>query len=122
MPKYIFCINCGSSSIMFALYYWGEHEKLIVQGMAERIGLSEGRLWLNDGAGKRLSDLTAQLPDNNRAIKLIFKQIIEEHNFLFPDAVGYRLAHGYPDHLAPEIVKRFKTGMHTSLRIPRPFP
>jgi acetate kinase len=104
MPKYIFCINCGSSSIKFALYYLGAHEELIVQGEAENIGLSDGWLWLNDGGGKRLSDLKAPLPDNNRAIKLIFQQVVEKHNFPTPDAVGHRLAHGGPDHLAPEIV------------------
>lgn len=104
MSNHYFCINCGSSSIKFALYSVGAHEELIVQGAAERIGLSDGWIWLNDGAGKRLSDLKAQFPDNNRAIELIFKQVIEKHNFPAPDAVGHRLAHGGPDHLAPEIV------------------
>ncbi|PKN89464.1 MAG: acetate/propionate family kinase [Deltaproteobacteria bacterium HGW-Deltaproteobacteria-1] len=104
MPKYIFCINCGSSSIKYALYLSGAYEELVVQGAAERIGLSEGWLWLNDGSGKRLSDLKTQLPDNDRAIELIFKQVIEQHNFPAPDAVGHRLAHGGPDHLTPEAV------------------
>jgi len=104
MPKYCFCINCGSSSIKFALYMLGAHEELIAQGAAERIGLSEGWLWLNNGSGKRLSDLKTQLPDNHRAIELIFKQVIEKHNYPVPDAVGHRLAHGGPNHLTPEMV------------------
>lgn len=104
MPNHYFCINCGSSSIKFALYCLGDHEELIAQGAAEQIGLSDGWLWLNDGSGKRLSDLKAPLPDNNKAVELIFKQFIEKYNFPIPDAVGHRLAHGGPDHLAPEIV------------------
>ncbi|PKN50815.1 MAG: acetate/propionate family kinase [Deltaproteobacteria bacterium HGW-Deltaproteobacteria-13] len=104
MPNHYFCINCGSSSIKFALYYLGVNEEIIAQGAVEGIGLPDGWLWLNDGAGNRLSDLKIQLPDNNRAIELIFRQVIEKHNFPAPDAVGHRLAHGGPDHLAPEIV------------------
>jgi acetate kinase len=104
MPKSIFCINCGSSSIKFALYKSGSYEELVAQGAAERIGLPDGELWLNDGAGHRLSDSNVQLPDNHRAIELIFKQVIEKHNFPIPDAVGHRLAHGGPGHLAPEIM------------------
>jgi acetate kinase len=42
MPGHYFCINCGSSSIKFALYYLGAHEELIAQGAVERIGLSDG--------------------------------------------------------------------------------
>ena len=56
MPKSIFCINCGSSSIKFALYKSGSYEELVAQGAAERIGLPDGELWLNgingDGSNK----------------------------------------------------------------------
>ena len=40
MPNHCFCINCGSSSIKFALYLLGTHEELILQGAAEHIGSS----------------------------------------------------------------------------------
>ena len=37
----------------FALYLVQESEELIAQGAVERIGLSDGWLWLKDGQGKK---------------------------------------------------------------------
>lgn len=42
MPKYCFSINCGSSSIRFALSMLGAHEELIAQGAVAFSGAGRG--------------------------------------------------------------------------------
>jgi acetate kinase len=48
MQQNILCINSGSSSIKFALYRFDTTEELVAAGAVERIGLSEGSLWLKE--------------------------------------------------------------------------
>lgn len=100
----ILCINCGSSSIKFALYLVGETEALMAEGAVERIGLSGGWLWLKDDQGKRLVDSHANFADHKEAVKAMFTTAIEEQHFPAPDGVGHRLVHGGPRHMAPERV------------------
>ena len=104
MKHHILCINSGSSSMKFAMYLFDTAEKLIAEGAVERIGLSGGWLWLKDGRGKLLVDKHTDFPDHKAAVKAMFTVVIEEQHLPAPDAVGHRLAHGGPKHMAPEIV------------------
>jgi acetate kinase len=104
MPHTILCINSGSSSIKFALYRIRETEELLAQGAVERIGLPGGWLWLTDRRGKRLVDRHADFTDHNKAVKAMFITAMEEQHLPVPDAVGHRLVHGGPDHMAPEMI------------------
>jgi acetate kinase len=104
MNHTILCINSGSSSIKFAIYRVQETESLIAQGAVERIGLSGGWLWLKDGQGKRLVDRHADYSDHKAAVQAMFAAVTEPPDFPAPDAVGHRLVHGGPKHMAPELV------------------
>lgn len=109
MKHTILCINSGSSSIKFALYLIPETknqdaEELIAEGAVERIGLSGGWLWLKDGKGKRLVDTHSDFSDHKAAVKAMFTTAMEEQHLAPPDAVGHRLVHGGPKHMAPEMV------------------
>ena len=104
MKHTILCINSGSSSIKFALYRVQETEELMAEGAVERIGLSGGWLWLKDSQGKRLVDSHSEYPDHKEAVKAMFVTAIEGQHLPTPDAVGHRLVHGGPKHMAPEMV------------------
>jgi len=104
MKHTILCINSGSSSIKFALYLVQETEELIAEGAVERIGLSGGWLWLKDSQGKRLVDSHSDYSDHKEAVKAMFDTAIEGQHLPTPDAVGHRLVHGGPKHMAPEMV------------------
>lgn len=104
MEHHILCINSGSSSMKFAMYLIDTTEKLIAEGAVERIGLSGGWLWLKDGQGKRLVDSHPDFSDHKEAVKAMFTTAIEEQHLPSPDAVGHRLVHGGPKHMAPEMV------------------
>ena len=104
MEHHILCINSGSSSMKFAMYLLDTTEKLIAEGAVERIGLSGGWLWLKDSQGKRLVDSHSDFSDHKEAVKAMFTTAIEEEHLPAPDAVGHRLVHGGPKHMAPELV------------------
>jgi acetate kinase len=104
MKHHILCINSGSSSIKFALFLVQETEALIAEGAVERIGLSGGWLWLKNGQGQRLVDLHADYPDHKAAVKAMFVTAVEGQRLPAPDAVGHRVVHGGPKHMAPEMV------------------
>ncbi|MGA8020037.1 MAG: acetate/propionate family kinase [Desulfobacterales bacterium] len=104
MKHTILCINSGSSSIKFALYRAQETEELIAEGAVERIGLSGGWLWLKDNQGKRLVHSHSDYSDHKEAVKAMFTTAIEGQHLPTPDAVGHRLVHGGPKHMAPEVV------------------
>ncbi|MGC8493690.1 MAG: acetate/propionate family kinase [Syntrophobacteraceae bacterium] len=102
MKHHILCINSGSSSMKFALYAQGETEELTAEGAVERIGLPGGWLWLQDGRGKRLTDKNDDFPTHGDAVEAMFTLAMEKHAVPRPDAVGHRLVHGGPNHIAPE--------------------
>ena len=104
MKHTILCINSGSSSIKFALYYVQETEELIAEGAVERIGLTGGWLWLKDNQGKRLVDIHSDYSDHKEAVKAMFDTAIDGQHLPPPDGVGHRLVHGGPKHMAPEMV------------------
>ena len=104
MGKHILCINSGSSSIKFAMYFLDKTEKIIAEGAVERIGLSGGWLWLKDGQGKRLVDSHSDFSNHREAVKTMFTTASEEQHLPAPDGVGHRLVHGGPNHMAPEMV------------------
>ena len=96
MEHNILCINSGSSSMKFAMYFLDTTEKLIAEVAVEQIGLSGGWLWLKDGQGKRLADSYADFSDHKAAVKAMFTTVMDEQHLPAPDGVGHRLAHGGP--------------------------
>ena len=100
----ILCLNSGSSSLKFALYQLnGTAENRLAQGAVERIGLSNGHLWLQGVDDKDLVDEQRDFPDHTAAVEALFTAA-ERVGFPPPVAVGHRVVHGGPDHTAPELV------------------
>jgi acetate kinase len=100
----ILCLNSGSSSLKFSLYQLnGPEETRLAQGAVERIGLSDGHLWIQATDDEDLVDEHRDFPDHTAAVEAMFPAA-EQAGFPPPVAVGHRVVHGGPDHSAPEQV------------------
>lgn len=96
----ILILNCGSSSIKYQVVRMKsptEYE-LLVKGVADRIGLSEGVLE-HKPANKPKCQIVRSIPDHSFGINLILNALVSpEHGVLKSitelSAVGHRVAHG----------------------------
>jgi acetate kinase len=100
----VLCINVGSSSCKFALYSMsGGAESLIADGAADRIGSTGGKIRIHDANGRLLAESDRVLARPQVAVDAMFDEF-ERLNLPRLDAVGHRIVHGGPHHMAPEIV------------------
>jgi acetate kinase len=103
----ILTLNSGSSSLKFALYQLGqpgaESETLLAEGTVAPIGLPGGHLVIRDADGKVLSETHRDVADHSAALEATFAAL-PQLQLPPPAAVGHRLVHGGPDHVAPERV------------------
>ncbi|MBI5788385.1 MAG: acetate/propionate family kinase [Candidatus Schekmanbacteria bacterium] len=96
----IVCLNSGSSSLKFSLYLMGEStEQLLQKGAIERIGLADGRFWLQDGTGHIIREVAGNYGNHNAAIAVLFSTLDER-----PSAIGHRVVHGGEFFTAPTII------------------
>jgi acetate kinase len=101
----ILCLNSGSSSLKFALYQLsGPEETRLAQGAVERLGLSEGHLWIQGMNDEALVDVHRDFPEPTTAVEAVFSGMAQV-GLPPPVAVGHRVVHGGPDHSAPERVE-----------------
>src|SRR5262245_34048678 len=100
----ILCLNSGSSSLKFALYVLGvADEAHLARGAVERIGLSGGRLWIQDKNDELLVDVRQDFPDFAASAEAI-SAAARNLGFPSPVAAGHRVVHGGPNHSSSEIV------------------
>lgn len=88
----ILVINCGSSSIKFALVN-GRHESKLISGLAERLGTPESRLtWSTNGA----KEAEAMPSADHAAAMANILHLLEQKGLLDAPllAVGHRVVHG----------------------------
>jgi len=99
----ILSINRGSSSLKFALYRIegdGENEQLLARGEVEDIGDEQGVAWMETGRDSR-RERRGVFPDSQSAVSDALSRL-EAASLPRPQAIGHRLVHGGPRHLAPE--------------------
>jgi len=95
----ILCLNCGSSSLKFAIYTISPRgESLREQGAVEGIGT--GPLELRDEHGGVLSKLQEGACDHEAALRLLF-DALRDDGVPAVAAVGHRVVHGGPDRTGP---------------------
>ena len=99
----ILCINCGSSSLKFALYQLADDEQLVAGGQVDRIGIPGTSIKVLDGSGATLRDGPFEFSRLDEIVGAIFSEL-EQLHIPPPIAVGHRVVHGGPDHTAPEQV------------------
>src|SRR5260370_24949764 len=102
--RVILCLNSGSSSRKLALYEIGDSdETLVAEGVADKIGLSGGRLVIRAGGGQVLVDEDRAFQNAAHATDTTLERIAEL-KLPHPEACGHRIVHGGADHVAPERV------------------
>lgn len=124
----ILVINSGSSSLKFGLYArQNDEEHPLVEGEAEGIGHSNGKIELRDSSGRVLRSeearFTSQSDALDRAAQWLAAQQ-HERSFAAPSAVGHRVVHGGPRLVTHQLItsavlKELKASVHFApLHIP----
>jgi len=99
---HILALNCGSTSVKFALYRLGRSEELVFTGLLDRIGTAASGFRCTTGRGDTLINRRLPLPDHETARETLFAWLREASPVSTPDAFGHRIVHGGADHRDPE--------------------
>lgn len=93
----ILVLNCGSSSLKYALIQLPEY-KVITSGGIERLGTNEAFIKFKTRTGEKVQ-LDQPIPDHTRGVELILEVLTDADRGHISsvneiDAVGHRLVHG----------------------------
>lgn len=106
----ILVLNCGSSSLKFALIELPTY-KVLTSGNEERVGINDSFITFRNPEGKKI-ERHIDIPNHTRGVEIILDILCEEHfvqSFDEIDAIGHRLVHGgerfaQSVHITPEVV------------------
>lgn len=105
MSTSVLVINCGSSSIKYALVSERREDRIF--GLAENLGSAEARIKGVTAGGEALA-LDIPHADHQKALEVILQRL-SQYN---PQAIGHRVVHGgtltKAELLTPEIVDRIR--------------
>jgi len=101
-PMAILVINCGSSSVKFALFH-GDDERARASGMVDRIGTADVSGSYRVAGGPRQSIACPAGGDHGAALDAVLSSLRGEPALaqLEVRAVGHRVVHGGPNFSAP---------------------
>ena len=91
----ILVLNCGSSSLKFALIELPTY-KVLTSGNEERVGIADPFITFRKPDGKK-EERHLDIPNHTRGVEIILDILKEEHfveSFDEIDAIGHRLVHG----------------------------
>jgi acetate kinase len=90
----ILVVNSGSSSVKYQLFDMGREERLLVKGMADRIGLDDSYI-RSESPGEGQERANAFLPDHRSALKAVFGTLQQTGEGTRDiHGVGHRVVHG----------------------------
>ncbi|NHC03640.1 acetate kinase [Acinetobacter sp. 187] len=105
MSKSVLVINCGSSSIKFALLL--EDQEFRIHGLAENLGTPEARI-KGVTVGNEPVDIRIPNADHKEALEVGLSRLANYK----PDAIGHRIVHGgtltKAELITPEIIDRIR--------------
>lgn len=105
MTTSVLVINCGSSSIKYALV--SEHREDRIFGLAENLGSADARIKGITVGGEQL-ELSIPYADHEKALETILERLSQYS----PQAIGHRVVHGgtltKAELLTKEIVERIR--------------
>jgi acetate kinase len=110
----ILTINCGSSSLKFALFAASAHPSRLISGRVERIGMPASRLIMVAADGAQAQDNSVRAPDHTAAIELLFNILDYLVGLANIAVVGHRVVHGgnrfyRPALVTPEMLEELRT-------------
>jgi acetate kinase len=120
----ILAVNSGSSSLKVGLFQQTNGEETaILNGGADGVGKSNGRLRIADGHGKLLIDGGYTIPSQTHALDEVIRALL---NFApaAPACVGHRVVHGGPhlrrhQRITDDLLNRLEAARHFApLHIP----
>ena len=114
----ILAINCGSSSIKFALFESSNSLHRILEGQIQQIGLPEGTFYVNGFKQTNSFSRSVNAPNHTVAGDILMNWIREQRDFDTLTAVGHRLVHGGPTYSSPQ---RITSEMLEELNLLAPF-
>lgn len=93
----ILVLNCGSSSIKYALYNMDDHS-VVTSGGIEKIGLPDSFIKIKLADGKKVK-IDEPIPEHTKGVKFIFNVLTTGEYAVLKDlseldAVGHRMVHG----------------------------
>ncbi len=112
----ILVLNCGSSSIKYALYNMDSHS-VMTSGGAERVGLDGAFVKVKLANGEK-KQIMHDIPEHTEGVKFIFSLLTDPEIGVIKsldeiDAVGHRMVHGGEKFaesviITPEVIKAFE--------------
>ena len=112
----ILVLNCGSSSIKYALYNMDDHS-VMTSGGAERVGLDGAFVKVKLANGEK-KQILHDIPEHTEGVKFIFSLLTDPEIGVIKslneiDAVGHRMVHGGEKFsesvvITPEVIKAFE--------------
>ncbi|HFX18106.1 MAG TPA: acetate kinase [Flavobacteriales bacterium] len=98
----ILVLNSGSSSLKFQLFEMPEG-KVLVKGLAERIGEKTGRFKAND------FEISKNLPSHKEALELLTDYLLNPENQIINnkndiEVIGHRVVHGGSSFVQPTLI------------------
>lgn len=96
----LLALNCGSSSLKFALFDAGDPRRKLLAGRVERIGGPDARRVLVDPASGRRDEARVDAPDPAAAASAVVEALGNRAGAVA--AVGHRIVHGGPRFARPE--------------------
>ncbi|XKE44194.1 hypothetical protein LG302_12480 [Halomonas organivorans] len=97
----ILVVNCGSSSLKFAVFDLTEGLQRLVSGAASGIGTPQGRLQMTNSLGT-VEDQQVRLADHPTAIEKVDTVLQQQTSRLTLVGIGHRVVHGGPDCDCPQ--------------------
>ena len=112
----ILVLNCGSSSIKYALYNMDD-SSVMTSGGAERVGLDGAFVKVKLPSGEK-KQIMHDIPEHTEGVKFIFSLLTDPEIGVIKsldeiDAVGHRMVHGGEKFaksvvITPEVIEAFK--------------
>ena len=101
----ILTVNCGSSSLKFALYSINGAQSISISGSFEKIAQNTGSFHVKNASDNTLDKTDLRISDHESAIEKLFEWL-EANNYPAEkiDAVGHRFVHGGVKLTSPTIV------------------
>ena len=93
----ILVVNCGSSSVKFAVFADDESPVRLRTGAIDRIGLADSRFRVRDGNGDTVIDENRAVSNHAQALRTLLDSLGRGLTGESITAVGHRVVHGGPD-------------------------
>lgn len=98
---HLLTINCGSSSVKFAIFRLDNNIEPLLRGNVTEIGKAQGHSSASSADSATLWDTKIGCKDHGLAIEHILNQLEDNAELWRISLVGHRIVHGGPDFVAP---------------------